>query len=769
MTITKEGALASFCTVNKAPIKHLKVYFSPKQVGEGDPSPENVREISGWSNIKILHGGINIFDRNNFIDKTYFFTSTGLVETDPRSKTAIIECAPNTTYTVYKPATNKNDRFSVGCSDHICDVGETLSKAAEDLQKVDGVWKTVEHKIVFQTNSMAKYLYIRYRSGYTIDRLGHESESEVLERVLSGMQIEVGENPKSYDEYEYVPYIGQTNTIDWTNDIGTVYGGYVDLVTGELVQTEKKLTLNGSSSEEWWEYDTYDQYKGFALNNTGLKSGTRQIGYASWMPVVSKSTSNNLECWFGVNNTIIYCASAANLVSYYDVANWRSYLAEHPLEIVIPLKNPITHQLTPTQLSTLIGRNNIWSNADRVEVEYDLAESNDELYRRRNILLRGYPHTESTNGNLVTFNTDVIGKFNEFKINFLPIQNKEGIPSFDNIKNIYGWTNLQTAQCQSLIPLIPTNFNPIVQNGMTLEYLDNNTFYLSGTLTETTNVTIPIQSFTVSNETFGIYIIFERYGASGSGSKNFYLGFLNNDKSIMGFTVPSNEQIVYTTYAYKENINDTINQMQILFTKGWQNVKLRIYLISGNSIRLSTNWSNLAQEIYGGYEDLTTVGTIVKSYNDFTIGGGNNLTIAGDQYCGEYGTDVFAYIPNDCTIKNYTEITDTNLFCDCFSLVKYGVWTHPDSNIGNATLNAQTQFHMVFNNANVGIISSDSANDRKIKISNYLNSHNVKVVYACNPTIVYQFTLAQKHKSLRGNNYIWTSSNGPINIKYYTH
>ena len=60
MIITKEGTLASFYTVNKAPIKHLRVYFSPKQAGTGDPSPENVREISGWNSISYA----NLFDKD---------------------------------------------------------------------------------------------------------------------------------------------------------------------------------------------------------------------------------------------------------------------------------------------------------------------------------------------------------------------------------------------------------------------------------------------------------------------------------------------------------------------------------------------------------------------------------------------------------------------------------------------------------------------------------------------------------------------------------
>ena len=199
MTITKSGELASFYTVNKAPIKHLRVYFSPKQAGSGDPSPENVREISGWNGVEVTQCGVNIFDRNNFIQKSYYFAPT-TISSDARSKTAIIPCAPNTTYTIYKPPTIRVDRFAVGCSDHICEVGETLTKGVQDIANIPNVgWTSVNHKIVFTTDLTAKYLYIRYRNGFTSSDSGYATNDEMLEHILGGMQVEVGENEKSYD------------------------------------------------------------------------------------------------------------------------------------------------------------------------------------------------------------------------------------------------------------------------------------------------------------------------------------------------------------------------------------------------------------------------------------------------------------------------------------------------------------------------------------------------------------------------------------------
>ena len=43
------------------------------------------------------------------------------------------------------------------------------------------------------------------------------------------------ENP---DNTVWEPYHGQTYSINWTSELGTIYGGYVDLISGELVQTK---------------------------------------------------------------------------------------------------------------------------------------------------------------------------------------------------------------------------------------------------------------------------------------------------------------------------------------------------------------------------------------------------------------------------------------------------------------------------------------------------------------------------------------------------
>lgn len=58
-TIT--GNPVSFTALN-APLKQLSVAFSPVQAGTGDPSPDNVRPISGWDSLTVYHSGADTSD-----------------------------------------------------------------------------------------------------------------------------------------------------------------------------------------------------------------------------------------------------------------------------------------------------------------------------------------------------------------------------------------------------------------------------------------------------------------------------------------------------------------------------------------------------------------------------------------------------------------------------------------------------------------------------------------------------------------------------------
>lgn len=61
------GAIASFDAQVAAPLKILKADINPVQAGSGDPSPENIRPISGWDEIKITNESGEIFEAANIV------------------------------------------------------------------------------------------------------------------------------------------------------------------------------------------------------------------------------------------------------------------------------------------------------------------------------------------------------------------------------------------------------------------------------------------------------------------------------------------------------------------------------------------------------------------------------------------------------------------------------------------------------------------------------------------------------------------------------
>lgn len=212
------------------------------------------------------------------------------------------------------------------------------------------------------------------------------------------IQVELGSKGSGYE-----PYTGTTIPVDWTSEAGTLYGGYVDLITGELVQTHYSMYINRNTITTMALDKTNETYtQAYFINSTNnIPKFKSYTGLSNRFKCLKNSTAVvNGFINFGGNS---YFMLPSSELATKDVAGMLDWFDTNPTFYVAELYTPITHQLSPTQLSTLIGRNNIWSNADRVEVEYDLAESNDELYKRRNILLRSMPHIETASGNIINF------------------------------------------------------------------------------------------------------------------------------------------------------------------------------------------------------------------------------------------------------------------------------------------------------------------------------------------------------------------------------
>ena len=182
----------------------------------------------------------------------------------------------------------------------------------------------------------------------------------------------------------------------YTTDLGqTVYGGVLDVVSGELVVDRAMVTFDGSESG-WYEAANgralYIRLNNVLPHNPNyswnlIGNYAEATGYATSMPPLWKMCVNPAgNLLVGIPTTIT------------SVADWKTYLASNPLQVVYELAEPQTYQLTPQEIRLLLGTNNIWSDG-KVTLTYS-ADVTKWLEKKLNgnstTLTMSRPMTEET-------------------------------------------------------------------------------------------------------------------------------------------------------------------------------------------------------------------------------------------------------------------------------------------------------------------------------------------------------------------------------------
>lgn len=340
---TVSGAIANFPDgSNNYPVVELIANIDPKQAGSGDPSPSNVRPISGSTEVTIVKQGKNLITLPTYTENT-----------------------PSLCLDLGRDITFSSVNFSFLATNA---VAESVSAAIIDFQEDNGThhYKTLndvrdDNNIRFvantanngrfrltYSNATFRYIYISYNSS---------ARSKFTTDSISNWQLEVGSTVTDYEHYQ-----AETKTIDLGR---TVYGGTLNVTTGELTVDRAIRTFNGS--EDWFNYANYE---GFSVNMPTMKQGTRQDGVCNMLIKSTSSSQGQTNCfWLGVGTTRFYVigvyASMGNTLEAF-----KEYLSGHNMTIVYPLNTPEVYQLTPEQVKTLLGVNNIYADTGDVEVTY---------------------------------------------------------------------------------------------------------------------------------------------------------------------------------------------------------------------------------------------------------------------------------------------------------------------------------------------------------------------------------------------------------------
>ena len=195
--------------------------------------------------------------------------------------------------------------------------------------------------------------------------------SGISAEEIESFQIEAGSTATGYE-----PYNGTEIPITWETEAGTVYGGTLDVVSGVLTVDKYLLTCGETVTPTGGNY-------AYAENPNRW-----QIPLADNYVPDSDKMGESISDTFGYydgglsvmpENTFRFSAIQSGgyrLIQFKwadqptDVADLKALLAENPIHFVVPLATPQTYQLTPTEVRTLLGVNNLWSDSGDVSVEY---------------------------------------------------------------------------------------------------------------------------------------------------------------------------------------------------------------------------------------------------------------------------------------------------------------------------------------------------------------------------------------------------------------
>jgi hypothetical protein len=353
-TDTASGAIASFPDgADDLPLKSLVVNINPVQdLSNGDPSLENVCPISGWTGAQVVRTGKNLFDVPASVTKGYItFTrdSDGYVTANPNNADSrswdkdnaqfLVNLAPGNYKFVIKLKTPSASQYS-----------------GWEIYSPTGVKIAGSSGGKFRADEVAAFTASTYGTYYIMAKI-HSSASRFMV-VKDGT-----------DTSDYEPYTEQTIPINFGQ---TVYGGKLDVLTGkltvdraELVVTNCLETGTASTGIPYARINIADRAK---MESTGNKSISSEYRYRINAP----SNSG----WFRVIQTVIYIFDSR----FTDRATANSILSSEKPQFVFELEEPIVYDLTPTEVKTLLGANNIFANTGDTEVEY---RADTKLYIER--------------------------------------------------------------------------------------------------------------------------------------------------------------------------------------------------------------------------------------------------------------------------------------------------------------------------------------------------------------------------------------------------
>lgn len=337
---TATGPIASFTDgANNIPAKEIICHINPTETGTGEKSPQNPYVIGGFTEANIKKTGINLLEpvfekgyinsTGDFISKSNSMTSKNYIKVNAGANYYFMTDSTRTPYVVW------------------------YDEKKEFISRITakGIERTVP-------NNASYMKWTCYSYGTTFNN-------------------DTSINSVSTDT-EYHAYTGDTYTVPFGQ---TVYGGTLNVTTGVLTVDRGYQDLGELV------YTFQSEYSRFFTD--GLSNKIDRPSIDGW------SSDFLCECY----KPMIWDSQADLFVSLYN-PNRRLYIKDtnyttstafqKSLEgryLCYKLETPTTIQLTPTEVKTLLGANNIYHDCNGdIDVTY---RANGALYVQEHPITRG--------------------------------------------------------------------------------------------------------------------------------------------------------------------------------------------------------------------------------------------------------------------------------------------------------------------------------------------------------------------------------------------
>ncbi len=307
---------------------------------------ENICPIEGWNELEIYRANKNLipFKKYQYLcDVNYYNGYSGWVN---EIKVNTLPRNVNLTYSVYLDCTN--------CTDTNND-----NRVAIWIMQNNGKYRVIIGNVIKNGNSGISSAKVTL---YDTDDWVAFGLSLRRETSASDPIVEVGDEITKPVEHD-----STVIPITFPSDAGTIYGGYVDLIKGKLIQEWIQVKINSLS----WTY----MNSGECFRST---VPMERVGYKETSPVRSSiyktlEVGSTISSWVDredcsisehLGNSVDALIQAIHIKDsrYTTVSDFLNGVGNE--NIVYKLLTPIEYSLTSQTLKTLCGTNNIWSTSN---------------------------------------------------------------------------------------------------------------------------------------------------------------------------------------------------------------------------------------------------------------------------------------------------------------------------------------------------------------------------------------------------------------------